>query len=98
MFKKRRGINVPYNKQGLIYFVCINIKDMPEHLQNRVKELCREVSEDYAEALYTLVTDDKLNIHGVSLRYHISESRLYHYRKKFYELWQTVITEQPTRL
>ena len=43
MFKKRRGIHIPYNKQGLIYFTCMNIKDMPEVVQQKVLNLCVEV-------------------------------------------------------
>lgn len=89
MFKKRRGIKLSYNKQGLIYFTCINIKDMPTNTQDKIKNLCSEVSNDYAEALYTMLTDDTLNVHAVALRYHISESQLYHYRKKFYEMWKS---------
>lgn len=98
MFKKRRGIKLPYNKQGLIYFTCINAKDMSEEMQQRIKNLCEEVTADYSEALYTLLTDDKLNVHAVALRYHICESQLYQYRRKFYEKYETVITEQSTML
>lgn len=36
MFKKRRGIHIPYNRQGLIYFTCMNIRDMPED----IKKMC----------------------------------------------------------
>ena len=36
MFKKRRGIHIPYNKQGLIYFTCVNIDEMPEEIQNKI--------------------------------------------------------------
>ena len=36
MFKKRRGIRIPYEKQGLIYFNCVNYKDMPEDIQNKI--------------------------------------------------------------
>lgn len=85
MFKKRRGIHIPYNKQGLIYFICVNIKDMPEGIQRKVLKLCIEVSGEHYRALYTLLTDDRLNIHGVALKYHIGETQLYHYRKMFYE-------------
>lgn len=96
MFRKRRGIKLPYNKQGLIYFTCVNIHDMPEVTQAKIKNLCSEVTPDYAEALYTMLTDDKLNVHAIALRYHVCESQLYHYRQKFYEKWEeTVITEQP---
>lgn len=87
MFKKRRGISLPYNKQGLIYFTCMNIKDMPEDVQQKILDLCIETAGDHYKALYALLTDDSKNVHGVSMAFHLSETQLFHYRKKFYEKW-----------
>ena len=87
MFKKRRGIHIPYNKQGLIYFTCMNVKDMPEDVQRKILNLCIEVGGQHYRALYTMLTDDSKNIHGVAMDFHISETQLYLYRKKFYEKW-----------
>lgn len=87
MFKKRRGIHIPYNKQGLIYFTCMNVKDMPEDVQRKVLNLCIEVGGQHYRALYTMLTDDSKNIHGVAMDFHISETQLYLYRKNFYEKW-----------
>lgn len=98
MFKKRKGIKVPYNKQGLIYFTCMNIKNLPEEKQEEIKTLCKEVTEEYADALYTLLTDDTLNIYAVARRYYIGESQLYQFRKKFYERYNIVITEGSTNI
>ena len=88
MFKKRRGINIPYNKQGLIYFTCMNIEDMPEDVQYKIVKLCDEVGkEEYRDVLYQVVTNSNETIRSLALKYHISETQLYHYRKKFYESW-----------
>lgn len=87
MFKKRRGIHIPYNKQGLIYFTCMNIKDMPEHIQNKILNLCNEVGKEHAEVLYAVVTDSTKSIRALSIEHHISETQLYYYQKKFYEAW-----------
>lgn len=87
MFKKRRGIHIPYNKQGYIYFACMNVKDMPEDTQQKIENLCAEVGGYHKDALYALLTDDTKNIHGIAMKYHLSETQLYHYRKKFYEAW-----------
>ena len=87
LFKKRRGIHIPYNKQGLIYFTCMNVKDMPEDVQRKILNLCIEVGGQHYRALYTMLTDDSKNIHGVAMDFHISETQLYLYRKKFYEKW-----------
>ena len=87
MFKKRRGIHIPYNEQGLIYFTCVNHKDMPEYIQNKIKRLCDEVGKEYSEVLYKVVTDSNKSIRALAMEYHISETQLYYYRKKFYEAW-----------
>ena len=87
MFRKKRGIKIPYNKQGLIYFTCLNIKTLSEDEQRRVQDLCDEVAGEHAKALYTMLTDDTKNVHAVAMQYYISESQLYRYRKKFYENW-----------
>ena len=84
MFKKRRGINLPYNKQGLTYFACMNFKNMSEAEVEKLKQICLDVAGEYAEALYTLVTDDRLTIDGVANRYYMSPSNLYRYREMFY--------------
>jgi hypothetical protein len=91
MFKKRRGIKLPYNKQGLIYFTCVNHREMPEHIQDKIVSLCNEVGKEYSEALYKVVTDSNRSIRSLSMEYHISETQLYHYRKKFYESWEKVL-------
>lgn len=87
MFKKRRGICVPYEKQGLIYFNCVNYYDMPVEIQNKITNLCKEVGKEYADVLFEVVTDSKKSIRSISTEYHMSESLLYLYRKKFYEAW-----------
>lgn len=88
MFKKRRGIRLSYNRQGLIYFICMNIRDMPEEVQQKVKELCAEVGGCDSEALYEVITNDRQSIVGISLKYYISEKKLYRMRKEFYEAWK----------
>ena len=88
MFKIRRGIHLPYNKQGLIYFTCMNIQDMPEHIQDKIKNLCQEVGKEYADVLFEVVTNSSKSIRALSMEYHISEMSLYRYRKKFYEEWE----------
>ena len=89
MFKKRRGIHIPYDKQGLIYFTCVNHKDMPEDVQTKIKLLCDEVGKEHSQALYQVVTDSTKSIRALAMEHHISETQLYYYRKKFYESWET---------
>lgn len=88
MFKKRRGIHIPYNRQGLIYFTCVNIDDMPDEVQNKIYNLCQDIGGDeYSEVLFKVVTDSNRSIRSLAMEYHINEMSLYRFRKKFYESW-----------
>lgn len=87
MFRKRRGIHIPYNKQGLIYFTCVNVKDMPQEVQQKILNLCIEVAGQDYKALYEVVTNDRKSVLSISLEYFINEKRLYKLRKEFYEKW-----------
>ena len=87
MFKKRRGINLPYNRQGLIYFTCVNIQDMTEDIQQKIVGLCEDIGQENAEALYEVVTNSQKSIRSLAMEYSISEMGLYRLRKKFYESW-----------
>lgn len=87
MFKKRRGIRIPYEKQGLIYFCCVNYYDMPVDIQNKITNLCNEVGKEHSDVLFEVVTDSKKSIRSISIEHHICESQLYLYRKRFYEAW-----------
>ena len=87
LFRKRRGIHIPYNKQGLIYFTCVNVKDMPQEVQQKILNLCIEVGKEDYKALYEVVTNDKKSVLSISLEYFINEKRLYRLRKEFYEKW-----------
>ena len=89
MFKKRRGIHIPYNEQGLIYFVCMNVKKMPVEVQNKILNLCIEVAGQDYKALYEVMTNDNKSILSISLEYFIKEKRLYKMRKEFYEKWNS---------
>lgn len=87
MFKKRRGIHIPYNKQGLIYFTCMNAREMPEEVQQKILNLCVEVGKEDYKALYEVLTNDNKSVLSISLEYFLSEKRLYRLRKEFYEKW-----------
>ena len=89
MFKKRRGIHIPYNEQGLIYFVCMNVKKMPVEVQNKILNLCIEVAGQDYKALYEVMTNDNKSILSISIEYFINEKRLYKMRKEFYEKWNS---------
>ena len=88
MFKKRRGIHIPYNKQGLIYFTCVNYRDLPDEVVQKITRLCDEIGKEHALVLFEVVTNSSKSIRALAMDYHISEMSLYRYRKKFYEAWE----------
>ena len=57
---------MPYNKQGLIYFVCMNIKEMPDEIQQKILNLCIEIGKEAYQALYEVLTNDNKSILSVS--------------------------------
>lgn len=87
MFKKRRGIKLPYDEQGLIHFVCVNYQKLPDFVFGKISRLCDEVGKEHSEVLFQVMTNPKKTIRTLAQEYHISETQLYHYRKLFYENW-----------
>ncbi len=86
MFKKRRGIKLPYKKQGLIYFTCLDIRNQPQTTQEKIESLCEDIGGEYKDALYEVMTSER-SVRSIALDRYVSESTLYALRKKFYEAW-----------
>lgn len=87
MFKKRRGIKLSYAKQGLIYFTCLNYRDLPEDMQRKILNLCIEVGGEYYGALFALMASGE-SVTKVSMEYYVGETLLYRLRRTFYETWE----------
>lgn len=85
-FKKIRSIDLPYNKQGEIYFTCINYKGQNKLVRNKIDRLCKETGGVYAPALFAFITSDRCSVE-IAHKFYVSESLLYKLRKKFYESW-----------
>lgn len=86
MFRKKRGIRLNYNKQGLIHFTCLDWKSQPKEIQDKIFDLCQDIGREDAQALEEIVTTEK-SIVEISLKYHLNEKYLYKMRKLFYERW-----------
>lgn len=90
MFKKRRGIKVPYRQQGLIFFTCLTYREQPKRIREKIERLCRETAgEEYFSALFELLTTER-SVRSVAMERAVSESQLYKLRKAFYEAWKSV--------
>lgn len=86
-FKKMRGIKLTYDEQGLIYFICRNIRKQPQAVQDKILSLCVDVAgAEYYQALYAALTTAD-SIRSIAKSFCVSESQLYGLRKMFYEKW-----------
>ena len=87
MFKRKRGIRLPYNKQGLIYFTCMNYKNQPARVQQKIRRLCDEIGGDNSTALFEVLTNDKKSLECIADENFLTVKSLCEMRKKLYETW-----------
>jgi glutathione peroxidase-family protein len=87
MFKKMRGVRIPYTKQGIIYFTCRDYADQSTRVQQKIDNLCMEVAGEHYAALRDILITGK-SIRQISFEQYIEERTLYRLRKKFYEKWK----------
>lgn len=83
MFKKMRGVKLPYKRQGLIYFVCANYADMPFSIQKTIDQLCIEIGAEYYQALRDVITGRK-TAKCAAIDCPCNEATLYRKRNEFY--------------
>jgi len=83
-FKFKRGIDVSYDRQGYIYFLCRNFRILPEEKKKKIRELCRSAGGEYRQALFRFVTtDDRAT--KICIEEYLSEATLWRAVKRFYE-------------
>ena len=87
MFKKLRGINVSYERQGFIRFTCLTYNDQSQEIRDKILNLCIDISGEEYQALFELMTTQKSAI-AISKKHFVSERTLYRRRAKFYCIWQ----------
>lgn len=85
-FRKLRGVPLPKEKQGLIYYTCLNFDSAPEYTRRKILRLCGVAGGEYAEALFMLVTKDR-SITELALKCNVSEETLRIVRRRFYTMW-----------
>lgn len=84
MFRFKKSIKVPYDRQGYIYFLSRSYQSLPTRRQEKIRELCREYGGEYSKALFEFVTTDA-GATAVCQRNHLSQSTLERVVKKYYE-------------
>lgn len=90
MFKKWRGIKIPYKKQGLIFFTLLNYDNLARDLKCRIDELCRELGGEDCEALFEVLTTDSdvKTVEAIAREHYTSEKKLYSLRAEFYKRFE----------
>lgn len=78
----RMGISP--EKQGLIFFACLNVKDLDERVGRKILNICMEVGGEDYQALYRFLTDAYVNHVYICQKYFISQKRLFKLKREFY--------------
>lgn len=87
-FKKIRGLNIPYNRQGLIYFTLRNYRQLDWHVRRHIDALIAEAARGEAtraEALRRWLIIGEIDAHGAALAAYTAEATMYRARKWIYE-------------
>lgn len=88
-FRKIRGIRVPYERQGMIFFTLATYDTQPDNVRRKIDGLIRTVCKEdpiYIAAMRDwLIKQERWEL--VSLRIGVNEGTLLRYRRKLYELW-----------
>ena len=84
-----RGVRVPADKQGLLFFMCRNYSDMPQKTRDKIDYICDKAScgvEPYRKALFAMLTT-RDSVTAISMKFCVGQTKLYDMRRQFYELW-----------
>lgn len=87
IFRKLRGVDVPYREQGMIWFTCVNYDKQPKRTKEKIQRLCRECGGEYEKALFIFLTRENVSIPWIEQNYYVSATTLYRRRKEFFESW-----------
>lgn len=90
MFRRRKGIKLPYKKQGLIFFTLLNYDNLSRDLKGRIDELCKEIGEEDSKALFEVLTTDSdiKTVEAIARENYTSEKKLYSLRAEFYKRFE----------
>ena len=84
MFRYKRGVRASYNRQGYIYFVSRQYRELTLEAQQKILNLCIQCGGEYYQALFEFVTTEATATE-LSLRHYISRETLYRLVRKYYE-------------
>ena len=82
-FKYKKGIPLPYNRQGYVYFVSKNYRQLPPQRRRMIDRLIEQIGGSFAEALRAYILG-QANYTAIEAKYHCSASQLYRLVKEYY--------------
>ena len=83
-FRYKRGIPVPYARQGYIYFKSLRYSGLPVKEQERIRRLCDCVGGNNGQALLEHVTTGEAGKSVCQRHYIASPTTLYRALKRYY--------------
>lgn len=86
-FRYRPGIGVPYERQGLIYFVSRTYREQPPRTKGKIERLCRAAAGEHWRALFCYVTTEMGTVE-VCQKYHVGEATLCRAMRRYYTLFE----------
>lgn len=81
-----KGVKVPYERQGLIYFTCRNFATQPVTVREKILRLVENHGGEYADALFDHLTQGT-SVVALSQIWYVDAKVIYTIRKRFYEAW-----------
>lgn len=88
IFRKLRGVNLPYREQGLIWFTCVNYDRQTKETKEKIKRLCKKYGGEHEKALFVFLTRENVSIPWIEQNYYVSAPTLYKRRAKFFNGWK----------
>jgi hypothetical protein len=82
-FKYKKGIPLPYDRQGYVYFVSKNYRFLPPKRRQRIDRLIEEIGRSYADALRAFVIRGETSS-AIESEYYCSSSQLYRLVREYY--------------
>ena len=86
MFRYKRGVPIPYNRQGYIYFQSRLYKELPSKDRAKIDQICKDAAGQYWRAVLEFVTTSA-NATYIEQKHHLSKATLHRYVQKYYMIF-----------
>lgn len=87
MFKKKKSINLPYEEQGYIQFLCYTLSGINRDKKEEVIQLCKDIARSDWKILYTVLTEKHKTLERIARDNYLPERTLSLWRACFFETY-----------